>query len=626
MVNFDSTRFTGRCLVIIAILVGTITTAEAQNIRIRSRKEISGTVAAIKPGEITIKDEQGDTETFLIQDKTDRAVSVGGTPTRIPAAIQVSGSLPIKLIEPGMIVMIRTRINVYGKPESALDSVRVANGDFSGDLNVEFLERPEKNSDFADVDIVARVRYIKGTRLQLQVPKAKWAKKEKLTFDVTSEAKFTITDDSLSRVQVGDKVTRALILQLTDEDWAVRQIKIDLSANRQQLSTEFDDQLDNQFSDLSDEPGKPREIRSAHFILKTDVSDRSAQILLAKLETMFELVSGYYRSRPNSPIQCYVVRDLRQWNLNELHPAGIAKIQEPAGVTISRKLGNRTRSIVYACDDHGVVQHEAVHAFCSQTFGSAGPVWYAEGMAEMGNYWKPGNLAVDIDPVVINYLTTARPKKMADIVAAGQITGDSWRAYAWRWALCHLLASNPNYSRRFKTLGVNLMAKKEDSFETAFGEYRKEISFEYDQFVKNFDNGYRVDLCVWDWKTKAKPLSPGKLAKQTIKAKSGWQATRLRVEANTSYDIIAEGTWKCDPLNETDADGGNNGKGRLIGVVLNDYQLSEPFVLGRKSTFVAPSDGHLFVRCEDDWSGLSDNEGELKVYFRRTPKNDKVEN
>ena len=81
--------------------------------------------------------------------------------------------------------------------------------------------------------------------------------------------------------------------------------------------------------------------------------------------------------------------------------------------------------MVYSCDKVGVVQHEAVHAYCQQTFGDTGPTWYAEGVAELGHYWKKDQPALEIDPVVINYLKNSPPKKMLDIVAAGQITGDS---------------------------------------------------------------------------------------------------------------------------------------------------------------------------------------------------------
>ena len=167
---------------------------------------------------------------------------------------------------------------------------------------------------------------------------------------------------------------------------------------------------------------------------------------------MIVLVSNYFGRAPSGILECYVVRDLQQWPPGLIPPEGVAKISEPAGVTLSVRAGNMAKSIVYSCDKVGVVQHEAVHAYCQQTFGDTGPTWYAEGVAEMGHYWNKDQLAVEIDPVVINYLKNSPPKKMLDIVAAGQITGDSWQAYAWRWALCHLLCNNPNYAGRFKAL------------------------------------------------------------------------------------------------------------------------------------------------------------------------------
>ena len=560
-------------------------------------------------------------QSFLIQDKSERAISVEGQPARLPAVIKVQGKLPIKLIESGMIVAISARCNLYGKSEAPLKNVRVLQPDESPELKVDFLERPKKNSDFADVRIVGRVRYIKGDRFQIEVPRAKWALQSKMTFDMTPDATFSIADDSLGRVLPGDKVKKAIVARLTEKTWAIYSVNIELSSKREKLSVQYEDQLENKFSHLSDDPQSPREVRSEHFLLTTDISDRNAQILLTKLETMFELVSSYYRAKPNALIECVVVQNLRQWNVRKLPSIGVAKIREPAGVTISTRIGNKVRAVVYSCDNHGVVQHEAVHAFCYQTFGSTGPVWYSEGMAEMGHYWKPGNLEVNIDPVVIDYLTNARPKKMSDIVARGQITGDSWKAYAWRWALCHLLASNPNYGKRFKTLGMNLMNKSPDSFEQAFGEIRDRISFEYDQFVQNFDNGYRVDLCAWDWKTRGKKLSPGNRIKHTIKAKAGWQATKLLAEKGQSYDFIAQGDWSVSPDVSLDADGApSSGQGKLIGTIFHENQLSPPFELGSNGSFIAPQNGQLYVRCRDKWNELSDNNGMLKLHVRPSPK------
>jgi len=207
---------------------------------------------------------------------------------------------------------------------------------------------------------------------------------------------------------------------------------------------------------------------------------------------------------------------------------------------------------------------------------------------------------------------------MLDIVAAGQVTGDSWQAYAWRWALCHLLANNQNYSSRLKGLGVAMMSGKSASFEDTYGDVAPHISFEYDQFVKNFSNGYRADLSAWQWDVKPKRLSK-KPATPTILAQRGWQATGALVEKKKSYDVKTVGTWQIAAAGEAlTGDGNGEGKGKLIGVIFNDFQLTEPFDLGADANFVAPESGHLFVRCQDSWAELSENSGELEVTIAET--------
>lgn len=594
----------------------------AMQLRIVNQKTVAGTIVAVKPGEIRIKQNNGQTATYKIQDKDEQAISIGGAPVRAPAKIKVSGTIPFDLAERGMIVQFFGRTDVYGKSAGEVKSVNVLSGNSTPDLKVDFLERPEKR-DPANVEVVGRVVNVSGKRLQLQVPKAKWAKKERIVFTVSDDCVLNIVDDHLNRVLPGDIATRASVLEFSNGQSAIRQIDVLLAAERDQITISFHEKLEQKFSLLSDDPGDPRELRSDHFVLYTDVSDRSGQILLAKLETMFELISGYYSARPSTAIECYVVRDLRKWPRGKLAPRGIAKIAEPAGITLISSNGRTTKATVYSCDKHSIVQHEAIHAFCVQTFGSSGPVWYSEGMAEMGQYWIPGERAVNIDPVVIDYLTHAKPKKLADIVAADQITGDSWRAYAWRWALCYLLASNPNYERRFKKLGLNIMTGKPDSFDDAFGRSARQISFEYDFFVKSFGNGYRADLCAWEWNTKCSNLTSTGRVKHSVDAQRGWQATKLLVRTGVSYDYVALGNWKVDGSGDVTADGNEAGEGRLIGMVFyGDHQQSEPFELGQKGSFVGQYEGQLYVRCRDNWTELSDNQGRIDLHIRRTPIED----
>ena len=216
---------------------------------------------------------------------------------------------------------------------------------------------------------------------------------------------------------------------------------------------------------------------------------------------------------------------------------------------------------------------------------------------------------------------------MLEIVAAGQITGDSWQAYSWRWALCYLLAANPNYRSQFKRLGVAMMNEENGAtFENAYGTVAQEISFEYNQFVKQFGNGYRADLCAWDWQVKPHTIKGTDRVKLEVNAAGGWQATELEIREGNSYDFVAQGKWKTsEEADSVDGNGDFSGIGRLVAAILTKsdegvYSLSDPIDLGAKGSFTAPSDGQIFVRCDDAWTELGDNDGAVQLFFRATPK------
>ena len=614
----------GVCLVFLtALLLMMSPTALGQPIRISQSNEIVGVVRDLAPGKIAIVDQSGVAHQLKVQNKQETSIVLGDSRIRLPAKIRVTGMLPITLLKTGMTVRINVDTNSSGKTTGEINKV-VVESQKGVKLDHKFKKEPQDKKDFQPCRIVGRVISASSRQLKLAITDSDLNRKQVVVVKLSEGCQMEIEDDHLDRVTGGDQVVATRVVKASTGELAIAEIQIKLTAPRTTATTSFDDELELRFSQYSDDLSEPREVRSNHFLLYTDISDRSAQILLAKLETMHELVGGYFRAAPKQPIICYVVRDLKQWPEGRLKAKGIEKIQQRAGVTLWSTLrqGSRikTNAEVYSCADHGICQHEAVHAFCALTFGSTGPVWFSEGMAEMGQYWKPDQLAVDINPGVIRYLQNAEPKKMTKIVAAGQITGDSWQAYAWRWALCHLLANNPNYSKRFKSLGLNLMAKRNnDSFTNAFGPVADNISFEYDQFVENFGNGYRVDLCVWDWETTAKKLSKSKKVKTTVKARFGWQATRLSTVKGVSYDYSAEGSWGIGKGTESlSADGSPTGEGRLIGALLKDFKLSPPFELGGDGSWVAPGEGQLFVRCRDAWTELEDNSGAIKLTIKRT--------
>jgi len=366
---------------------------------------------------------------------------------------------------------------------------------------------------------------------------------------------------------------------------------------------------------------------SKNFVLHTDMGPDEAKELLTRLETMLVLVSRYF-GKPNSQvIEMNVVKDKAAWPAGSIDPNAVASIESGGGITLSVTQSQRNgtgqrqivaaKSVVWAVADRGTPQHEAVHAYCHQTFGRTGPTWYSEGMAELGQYWKEKEDGVNIHDGVLRYLKSQEPKELAEIVAPGQQTGDSWQNYSWRWALCHLLAANTNYRDRFKPLGLALLSDQQSSFEAVYGSMAREIDFEYNFFLKHLDQGYRADLCSWDWKPKFQRLKGTGSMQVKVDAMRGWQASRVLVKAGDKLSLSSTGEWALSKSGKkVSADGDEEGKGKLTGILFEDYRLSEPFELGATCEWEATGDGQLYLRCRDDWNSIADNNGIVTVKIK----------
>jgi hypothetical protein len=375
----------------------------------------------------------------------------------------------------------------------------------------------------------------------------------------------------------------------------------------------------------------PADFRSTHFLLHTDLAPKDARELLHRLEVMLGLISKYWNQPPSGIVECYVVDDLKNWPPNSLDPAGRRKIEERAGVTLTETISRGKRllaakAVVYAVAERGTPEHEAVHAYCGQTFGRTGPLWYAEGMAEMGQYWQEGDPSVHCHPHALEYLRAQPAKPLAEILADDRGNkrdrsdakySGSWQDYAWRWALCHMLANNTNYAERFRPLGLGFLTGQRVSFADTYGAMTREIDFEFDFFRKHLDQGYRVDLCSWDWKRKFRAPNAGSPMQARVAANRGWQPSGMLLSSGNKYDYSASGVWQTNrSAKEVTADGQDDGTGRLEGILFKDFVLGEPFSLGTYGSFTSPGDGQLFLRSRDTWSELADNKGSVTVKIK----------
>jgi hypothetical protein len=167
-------------------------------------------------------------------------------------------------------------------------------------------------------------------------------------------------------------------------------------------------------------------------------------------------------------------------------------------------------------------------------------------------------------------------------------------------------------------LGLGYLTGAPVSFQGTYGAMLDEIDFEYRFFLAHVDQGYRVDLCSWDWKRKFRHPKAGSV-RSRIAANRGWQPSGALVRQGETYDYSTSGVWQIGPdQQDLTPDGLADGGGRLEGVLLHQFELGEPFALSAGGTFTPASDGKLFLRCRDAWNELADNSGIVAVTIKKS--------
>lgn len=365
-----------------------------------------------------------------------------------------------------------------------------------------------------------------------------------------------------------------------------------------------------------------REVRSKNFVLHTDLEEKKARELSTRMETMLGIISQYWRAPNQKPIVCYVADDVSKWPATALSPQ-LLDIVSNRGVTIAQgtRRGRQVRlnATVYASNRFGTPLHEAVHAYCFQAFGTNGPVWYGEGMAEVGNYWKDGSSEVNAPEYVIQFLRQSPRVPLKKITEPKQKTGDGWQQYAWRWALCHFMVNNRNYRERFRVLGISFMQRRAAAFDRTFRSKMPELEFEFDLFMKHLQRGYDVDRCTWDWKVRAKEIDVDDSVEKKLRADYGWQPVKLKAQEGERFQFTVDGSWRIESGEDTDPSKQRTpNSGAIAAAVYDDHKLSPEFLISPGEPFEFPQDGQLVLRCQDEWNSLGDNSGSVNVTLKRT--------
>ena len=233
--------------------------------------------------------------------------------------------------------------------------------------------------------------------------------------------------------------------------------------------------------------------RSPRLAISTDLTADQADDLLRRMELTLDKAVDHWGRPVRERIECYVIDNLDNWPDSALpHPVARMIVGNVGGAAFARRVGAgiqaRHEVKVLASSDPDIAVHEVVHAYCGQVFGTTGPWWYREGMAQMITFGYDDCRGLQCPPEVWEQLHAGDRKSIPGILGSGEsaeqlklaledkiarqdaatgpwpdfVSLGEWNEndthtlkqmeqfYAWSWLLCHMLHHNPNYRRGLK--------------------------------------------------------------------------------------------------------------------------------------------------------------------------------
>jgi hypothetical protein len=390
---------------------------------------------------------------------------------------------------------------------------------------------------------------------------------------------------------------------------------------------------------------------SRRLILYTDIDKAKAVRLTPLVDELYEKLVGYFGELPPArdgrdwQITGYVMRDPEPFKTAGLIPSNLPTFNH--GLNRRLRFWMREQSL----DDYleHLLLHEATHCFMTTLPAANAPPWYMEGMAEyFATHRTPTGSEVQFciipatpdemqgfDRVTLlrKEVDAGRALSLDEVIGFSEAAFAEPLPYAWSWAVCCFLDSQPEYRDRFRELGdVAVRSRFQEQFDKKFADDGGFVGLKWEFFVRTLCYGYDASRAVLS--IEAGETGFQEMTDVKVRADAGWQSARFRLKAGVTYELTADGEVTLADSPEpwlSDADGITldyaDGKpiGRLLASVIGDdsrlqgvsHTLFDPVDIGRTAVLKAPIDGTLYLRVNDGWNRLADNRGELSVHVRR---------
>jgi hypothetical protein len=394
---------------------------------------------------------------------------------------------------------------------------------------------------------------------------------------------------------------------------------------------------------------------STHLLLYTDIDPQVARTLPPLMDQAYDALEAYFGPLPPDrrgaeyQMTGYIMADVERFRAAGMLPQAALDLLVH-GIHRGSEFWMNNQEYDYYL--RHLMIHEGTHCFMTVLNGPRPPAWYMEGMAEyIGTHRidADGHAVFGVMPdEPVHFVGFGRVEMLREEVAAGRLRGAAGvlalvgndfmksrrEPYAWSWAFCKFLDAHPRYQARFRALRGQLLDpgfshRVEEQFAPDFDV----LAAEWELFVRNLEYGFDIARAAVDFRRGA-PLPAGGAATAPVHANAGWQSTGVLLDAGVTYALTAAGEislareprpWISQPQGVSIRYADGLPLGRVVAAIQSESPpgpngagaLWYTIDVGRATELTPADSGTLYLRVNDAWSELADNEGAYTIEVAR---------
>lgn len=294
--------------------------------------------------------------------------------------------------------------------------------------------------------------------------------------------------------------------------------------------------------------------------------------------------------------------------------------------------------------------HEGTHWFMWRLFGSNGPPWLMEGMAEWyGTHrWDGEQLEMGIVPstkhevpswgritIIKEQLEDGLAPSLETILRYDTTAHRHAEAYAWSWAVVLFLRNHPDSQDALAALMKQPMRDDMTQTRALFRRLNSnwpKLRTAWNATLSDLEYGFDTSRQLVKLSRQAQAVST-EATLVTVASDQTWQASGLSVRQGEQFEVQASGTytladapgpWHCEPQGVTLEYFRGRPLGELQLAILSPIAdepgaaaFIEPITIGTGGIFQAAETGELFFRVNESSGGLHDNRGTLELQISK---------